>query len=655
MPRNPPAVKASTPEDPPGAALGGMLVLISLLFLPLIDGGYSGTGYQVGFVLLPLAACVSWFVLERRPLVAVVTVALFLATGLGLYGWVQEGRVLWFSLLAAPAAWIAVWTLLTRVPSRRFWLLPVITTSSVLTALYGWFLWLGNGNLHYQLTATFGLHNSYAGYLLLAWPSAMVAAYLEQRAWLRWLYLAAGLFLAVTLVLTYSRASWVAFAVQIITVAAYLAWQFTRQHFTARQLGWGIAALGGLVLTLLALPPVRAVLPTLLNFQDYSMQGRLRFWQAALEIFRDHPLFGVGLGNFAYVYPQYQRDYIYYSVDPHSWVLQLAAELGLVGVLAVVAVLAGFVTWLRRSWRGLQAGPVALLLACAVGGSLLHATVDFDYTFSATTALLGALLALGTYLAQPGATLARTPANASSLPHSSTGTDARPAPRRAWLIVLGNLAGLLLFAAALGGELLTAERFYLDELANPMLEPKTKLDLLWRAVKYNPLNHRTRYQLASLLAQPGPLRAPDGARQQVDWALQLNPLYAPAWVLKGLLTKNEQDVATALKLDPYNYPEHYWFYATLAKDPAVRRARLLDGLQHIPLTEPVTPEHVRPTWYNLNPLFAQWYYELARVETDSRQADAYRQVGAKFEAYWSSQQAQAKLDATPAQAPGTGT
>jgi O-antigen ligase len=642
---------SNPPAEAPGAGLGSTLALIALAFLPLADGGYSGTGYQTGFVLLPLGACICWLVLPKRPAVAAVVLALFLASGCWLVAWVQEGRGLWFSLLALPCAWVGVWTLLSRLPARRSWLLPAIVLPAVLAALYGWFLWLGSGQLHYQISATFGLHNSFAGYLLLAWPAALFAAQQAARNWQRWLYFAAALFLAATLVLTYSRASWVAFALQLLGLAAYLAWRFSRDRGAGRQLSWGLGVLSALLLAALALPPVRAVLPTLVNFQDYSMQGRLRFWQAALEMFRNHPWTGVGLGNFAYAYPQYQCDYIYYSVDPHSWLLQLPAELGLPGLLAALAILAGLALWLRRLWRGTGAGPAALLLTCAVLGSLLHALVDFDYTFAATTTLLGALLALGTYLAQPGANLGR------QLSKTELGVDlaAGQAPRQVGLVILGGVVGILLFAAALIGELLTAERFCLDQLREPVLAPATRVELLWRAVKYNPFNHRTHYQLASLLAQPGATADRAEARNQAGWALRLNPLYSPAWALQGLLTKDEDDLARALKIDPYNYPDHYWYWATLAQDPAVRRERLLEGLTRIPLTEPVTPEHVRPTWYALNPLFAQWYYELARVEPGEAKAEEYRRLGAKFEAYWSSQQAQAKLEAEPETAPGTGT
>ena len=107
--------------------------------------------------------------------------------------------------------------------------------------------------------------------------------------------------------------------------------------------------LGGLLL----LPSVRSVLSRVTEFNGYSMTGRLHFWQGALAMWSDHPLFGVGLGNFAFYYPQYQADPYNYSIDPHSWPLQLLCELGVPGMLIFVAILIGTMMWLKRIWRSL--------------------------------------------------------------------------------------------------------------------------------------------------------------------------------------------------------------------------------------------------------------------------------------------------------------
>jgi O-antigen ligase len=64
---------------------------------------------------------------------------------------------------------------------------------------------------------------------------------------------------------------------------------------------------------------------------------RLGLWRASLNMFRDHPLFGVGLDNFLYAY---RSRYILMSAwqepdlnHPHNVILDLATRLGAVGLL----------------------------------------------------------------------------------------------------------------------------------------------------------------------------------------------------------------------------------------------------------------------------------------------------------------------------------
>jgi O-antigen ligase len=600
------------------------LGLIALAFLPLMDGGYSGNGYQVALVLLPLAAALAWAAAADRPRWALFTIALYALSVIAVPWMIQGGRELWFYLLGVPAAWAVVWVLHRQVPERTRWFWPVIVGSAVLTAQFGGYLWMGSGRLHYQVTSTFGLHNAYAGYLLLAWPAAAVAALLATKSLWRWCYSAAAILLAVTLVLTYSRAAWLTFVLQLAAVAIWLVWQWlVKGRQPERWLYWlGGGMLASLIL-LLAMPPVREVLGRVVDMQDYSMQGRLRFWQAALEIFRDHPL-GIGLGNFAFVYPQYQQDYVYYSVDPHSWPLQLLSELGIGGIVLLLAILLAVVWWTRRLWKATGGSAVALLLIAAVWGSLAHAAVDFDYTFPAITALLGALLAVGAHLSSR---LSAT---------SESSTIAIP-----WQRSLTVFTTVFLLFGVLGGVAMTLERHQLDHLRDvDSAQLEVRHMLLSQAVRFNRQNHRTHYQLASIEAQPGPLHDAEAARKHLDRCMAINPRYANGWALKALMADDpglaDEYMEYALLLDKYNFPEHYFYYANLAQDDSAKRERLLLGLERIPILEPITPEHVRPTWFELNPLWAEWYYELARLSDDLQEKEDYRQRGAAFQAYWES-------------------
>jgi O-antigen ligase/tetratricopeptide (TPR) repeat protein len=70
------------------------------------------------------------------------------------------------------------------------------------------------------------------------------------------------------------------------------------------------------------------------------MLVRWQYWQASAKMYGDHPLTGVGPGNFSQCYPRYKPAEALESVaDPHNFVLSVLTEygpLGLIGFLAMI-------------------------------------------------------------------------------------------------------------------------------------------------------------------------------------------------------------------------------------------------------------------------------------------------------------------------------
>jgi len=73
-----------------------------------------------------------------------------------------------------------------------------------------------------------------------------------------------------------------------------------------------------------------------------SMFVRWQYWQASAKLFTDHPLTGVGPGNFAHFYTRYKPAAALESVaDPHNFILSILTQygpVGLVGFLALILV-----------------------------------------------------------------------------------------------------------------------------------------------------------------------------------------------------------------------------------------------------------------------------------------------------------------------------
>ncbi len=600
------------------------LGLIAVAFLPLMGGGYSGWGYLLAHVLLPLSAALC-LILSPPPrnrnwllpvLLAVCTLLVFLPA-------VYQGQVLSLYILSFPCGWIIADTALRHSPQRGRILLPLLVGAATLSAVYGLIDWLDSGSQDFHLTSFFGLHNAFAGYLLLCWPLGIMLASQTEKRSMQIAGLAASLLMMLALVLTYSRAAWVFFFLQILFILLAMLWSGRARY--GKALGFGALGLAALFAGLLAMPPVRDVLARVTDFSGYSFQGRLRFWEAAWQIFLDHPLRGIGLGNFAYVFPQYQKDYIYYSVDPHSWPLQMACELGIAGLAAVLLLLAGFFWWAHRVLCSEHSLPWKLAIVAAVGGSMAHAAVDFDYTFTASNVCLAILLAVGSHAASKAAPAAVQP-------------GFRLAP-------LQIACALLILLSLLRAPALSFERFILDELRGMTVESgekrQAKFELLNLAIRYNPRNHITRYQRASLAAEAGEAGV-ESARADLDAALAANPRAASALFLRGMLNPapaaGSRDVEAALELDPYNYPDHYYGWATLTADPAEQLRRLELGMERIPITEPVSPSHVRPSFYPLNGMFAQWYETMMELTQDDERKRQYRSRAAAFRTYYQNNQ-----------------
>ncbi len=123
--------------------------------------------------------------------------------------------------------------------------------------------------------------------------------------------------------------------------------------------------------------------------------NRYAYWGVALQAFASQPIRGVGAGGWA-VWWLRHRTVNEGAQDAHSLELQTLAELGLIGVALLAALIAGTAVAARRALRAAPvaaAGPVAALVVY-----IAHSPLDWDWQMPAVTlvavALAGLLLAL---------------------------------------------------------------------------------------------------------------------------------------------------------------------------------------------------------------------------------------------------------------------
>ena len=224
--------------------------------------------------------------------------------------------------------------------------------------------------------------NYYALILALLVPLPLVLAR-GSRGTVRLLWLGAAALIVLQLVLTGSRGGFLA----LILTLGLLAFRLPRNPLPALTAGVVVLLL---LLVMVPNPLTHRLLASGLSDDvsdagvEFSNQQRRKMLQGGLRMVADHPLTGVGLGNFKTAVPDYVE--LDKSQIAHNTYLEVAAELGLPALVTFGLVIVAALLSLERSAR----------LARRAGDRTLH---DFALGLQAGLAgyLLGALFLSAQY------------------------------------------------------------------------------------------------------------------------------------------------------------------------------------------------------------------------------------------------------------------
>lgn len=362
---------------------------------PLPVGGLPVDGADLALALV-LTAWLAQGVAQRRivvphppllwPLLAVLA-----ALGLSLLAApsYREGLPELLKWLQVLALYLATAALLPR--QRVGWLLAGVLAAAAAQALLGLYQFLTQSGpdafiLLGRFMRAFGAFrqpNPYAGYLGLVAPLAISLA---LWSWSNRRRTGSGLSLALSavaalislgLLVSWSRGAWLAFAAAVAVVVL--------AH--SRRAAPAVLALAAAATLALSVFGAADLLPAsvtgrLSELQQYvglvdvtrtevtdanfSVIERIAHWHAALAMWRDHLWLGVGAGNYAVVYDQYNLPRWYEPLGhAHNVYLNFAAEAGLLGLLAY-----GWL-WLAALWQALRRATARDRFVAAVGAGIL--------------------------------------------------------------------------------------------------------------------------------------------------------------------------------------------------------------------------------------------------------------------------------------------
>lgn len=212
----------------------------------------------------------------------------------------------------------------------------------------------------YRLAGNIGEKNRYAQIMLMLVPLGLFMAIGERSQVRRLLALGAAGVTSLGVALTFSRGAAVGFVLLfgIMFLMGYLKWK----HMLAVVLGAAIVLAAVPVYTerlgeLVAVS--ESVGSTGIDEADGAIQSRVTEGLAALLAWADHPILGVGPGEFPLYYRQYAEvvGIRVKAVDreSHNLYLGMAAELGLIGITVFLIIIGLTLRDLRRARRAVRA------------------------------------------------------------------------------------------------------------------------------------------------------------------------------------------------------------------------------------------------------------------------------------------------------------
>lgn len=253
--------------------------------------------------------------------------------------------------------------------------------------------------------------------------------------------------------------------------------------------------------------------------------NRYDYWRVAWIEFKDAPLRGQGAGNYDRRYFTERRT----SEDirqPHSLPLQVLAELGLVGALALLAFVGAVLAGLWRLARQARDSAAPLLVAVAAGGAfvawLAHTSVDWLHNLPGVT---GIALCAAAALVAPWA----------SRPGGRGVTGAR-------IVAVSAVAVVVLAATYSVGRLAVADQYRIDARDRLSSDPVEALRLANQSLAFNDDSLLALYVKSAAYARLGRYRPARGALVE---ATELEPHDHLPWALLGDLAVRRGDFATA--------------------------------------------------------------------------------------------------------------
>jgi O-antigen ligase len=261
---------------------------------------------------------------------------------------------------------------------RQIWLLVVIICLVAISqAIFGYIQYFFDigptafiRDASLRVYGTFDQPNPYAGYINMALTITLALWLLGKGLSMRIAAAITTILLLGVELLSQSKGGWLALAVSVLFIII-----IGLPRIRLFVLGLVIALLNLIASYLAGLIPESLLTPVWekagflrISFTEptndsFANSERQAHWLAGIHMFWDHPLLGVGIGNYAMAYPQYALGrFVQPLGHAHNYYINMTAEAGIFGLLAFTGFLiAIFVAGgraykhIHRQWMNIQA------------------------------------------------------------------------------------------------------------------------------------------------------------------------------------------------------------------------------------------------------------------------------------------------------------
>lgn len=247
-----------------------------------------------------------------------------------------------------------------RTPRHLRFFMEALFWSGVALALLGIAQYLYGVNWVAQAfppAATFGNRNMAAQYYLLTFPLGVALYLRNDKRLMGWFYAFGAALIVIATLYTRTRAAWLALLFALVILCGFFLYEIGRSRNPFANKRGNVAIMAAAVFILIAahfnakgahwfggeIVEIASETAQEVRF-DGAGNGRISVWANTLAMIGDHPVLGVGLGNWNVEYPFYHtRVFVDRQMglktqfrNAHNDYLEIVAELGVIGGLLIV-------------------------------------------------------------------------------------------------------------------------------------------------------------------------------------------------------------------------------------------------------------------------------------------------------------------------------